>query len=83
MIGTIMIVRIRLAVKTLAPVVWGAPKIGMKPSVSCSQGSKVPCTNGARIRMPQKPRMTLGMAASISTSGPITPRTPAGASRLR
>ena len=33
--------------------------------------------------MPQKPRMTLGIAASISTSGETTPRTPAGASRLR
>ena len=33
--------------------------------------------------MPQKPRMTLGIAASISTSGEITPRTPVGASRLR
>ena len=40
-------------------------------------------TKGARIRSPQKPRMTLGIAASISTSGEMIPRTPAGASRLR
>ena len=33
--------------------------------------------------MPQKPRITLGIAASISTSGPMTPRTRRGASRLR
>ena len=39
--------------------------------------------SGARIRIPQKPRITLGIAASISTSGPTMPRTPAGASRLR
>ena len=43
----------------------------------------VPLTNGARIRIPQKPRMTLGIAASISTNGPIRLRTPVGASRLR
>ena len=69
MIGMIMIVRIRLAVKTLAPVVCGGPKSGMKPSVSCSQGSMCDWTKGARTRIPQKPRMTLGIAASISTSG--------------
>ena len=33
--------------------------------------------------MPQKPRITLGTAASISTSGPTTPRTLRGASMLR
>ncbi len=83
MIGMTMIVRIRLAVKMLAPVVCGAPKIGMKPSLSCRNGSSVPWTKGARTSTPQKPRMTLGIAASISTSGATTPRTPGGASRLR
>ena len=38
---------------------------------------------GARTMMPQKPRITLGIAASISTSGPMTPRRRCGASRLR
>ena len=45
----------------------------MKPSVPCSHGSTCSCTKGARTRMPQKPRMTLGIAASISTSGEIDP----------
>ena len=40
-------------------------------------------TKGARISIPQKPRITLGIAASISTSGEITLLTPFGASRLR
>ena len=66
-----MIVRIRLAVKTLNPVVSAAPKIGMKPNVLCSKGSMCSCTKGARTSRPQKPRMTLGIAASISTSGEI------------
>ncbi len=35
------------------------------------------------MRIPQKPRMTLGMAASISTSGPMTALTRRGARRLR
>ena len=34
MIGTTMIVRTRLAVKMLRPVVCGSPKIGMKPKLS-------------------------------------------------
>ena len=83
MIGITMIVRIRLAVKTLSPVVSGAPKIGRKPSVLCRNGSTCACTKGARTSRPQKPRMTLGIAASSSTSGPTTPRTPLGASRVR
>ena len=33
--------------------------------------------------MPQSPSTTLGIAASISTSEPTTPRTPCGASSLR
>ena len=78
MIGTTMIVRIRLAVKMLAPVVCGAPKIGMKPSVSCRNGSSVPWTKGASTNTPQKPRMTLGIAASISTSGAMIPAHPRG-----
>ena len=32
--------------------------------------------NGASTMIPQKPRITLGIAASISTSGPTTARTP-------
>ena len=86
MIGITMIVRIRLAVKTLSPVVSGVPKIGRKPSVLCRNGSTWACTNGARTSRPQKPRMTLGIAASNSTSGPTTPRTPwgpAGSGRAR
>ena len=73
----------RVAVKMLAPVVWGEPKIGMKPRWSCSHGSMWPCAKGARMRIPQKPRMTLGIAASISTSGPTSKRTGPGASMLR
>ena len=33
--------------------------------------------------MPQRPSTTLGTAASISTSEPITPRTAGGASSVR
>ena len=33
--------------------------------------------------MPQKPRITLGIAASISTSGPMIARTRRGATMLR
>ena len=78
MIGTTMIVRIRLAVKMLAPVVWGGPKIGRKPRWSWSQGSRCAWTNGARMRMPQNPRITLGIAASSSTIGPRTALMPRG-----
>ena len=78
MIGITMIVRIRLAVKTLGPVVSGAPKIGMKPSVSCRNGSTWSLHERGEDEKPQKPRMTLGIAASISTSGEITPLHPGG-----
>ncbi len=60
------------AVKTPSPVVDGAPKIGIQPSTSCSAGSTVERRNGARTKIPQRPRITLGIAASSSTSGPIT-----------
>ena len=76
MIGTIMIVRIRPAVNRPVPVAVGAPKIGMKPRCSCSHGSRWCARNGPSTRMPQRPRTTLGIAASISTSEPTMPRTP-------
>ena len=66
--------------------VWGAPKSGMNPSVSCSQGSRCSWTKGASTKRPQKPRITEGIAASISTSGETMPRTPpapAGSGRGR
>ena len=83
MIGTTMIVRMRLALNSPVPVVCGAPKIGRKPSALCRNGSRFLCRNGASTTIPQNPRMTLGMAASISTSGPITPLTRPGATVLR
>jgi hypothetical protein len=83
MIGTTMIVRIRLALKRPVPVVAGAPKIGRKPSTLWRNGSRWACRKGPNTRMPQNPRITLGIAASISTSGPITLRSRRGATMLR
>ena len=83
MIGTTMIVRTTPAVKTPRPVGEAAPKIGIQPSTSCSAGSIVECMTGARIRIPQSPSTTLGIAAISSISGPITAVTRRGASRLR
>ena len=83
MIGTTITVRITPAVKTLSPVVCGAPNTPVKPRTSCSAGSMCACMKGASTMIPQKPRITLGIAASISTSGPTIVRTERGASMLR
>ena len=72
-----------LAVKMPRPVVDGAPKIGIQPSTSCRAGWIVERMNGASTMIPQRPMITLGTAASNSTSGPITALTRPGASRLR
>ena len=72
------------AVKRPRPVGDGVPKIGIQPSTSWSAGSIVVRMNGARtIRIPRGRASTLGIAASSSTSGPITAPTRRGASRLR
>ena len=83
MIGTTITLRIRPAVKRLRPVVCGAPKMPRNPNVSWRNGSMVVCTKGARKMRPKNPRITLGIAASISTSGPTTVRTERGASIAR
>jgi hypothetical protein len=83
MIGTIMIVRIRIAANTLEPTGGGGPKIGRKPSAPCSAGPSVLTMNGPRTRIPQSPRTTVGTAASSSTSGPTTERIQRGASSVR
>ena len=77
-----MIARTSPAMKM--PLDWGVPlKSGMKPSVSCSHGSRWLATNGPSTRIPQSPSTTLGIAASVSTSAPTMPPTPRGASSLR
>ena len=63
--------------------VCGLPKIGKKPNVEWSQGSMWRWTNGASTITPQNPSTTLGIAASISTSGPTIARTALGASIAR
>ena len=83
MIGTTMIVRINPAVKRPVPACDGAPNSGMNPRLRCSQGSTCIPRNGPSTKMPQRPRTTLGIAASISTSVAMIPRTPFGASSLR
>ena len=65
MIGSTMIARTTPAGKTPRPVGDGVPKIGMKPSTLWSAGSIVERMTGARMRMPQSPRITLGTAATI------------------
>ena len=72
MIGSAMIASTIIAVNMPLPVADGVPKSGMKPSTSCSAGSIVERRKGPRTMIPQRPMMTLGTAASISTSGPIT-----------
>ena len=82
-IGTTMIVRISPAVNRPVPVASDAPKMPMNPSLRCSHGSRWFARNGPRTRIPQRPRTTLGIAASISISEPTTPLTPFGASSVR
>ena len=72
MIGSAMIARITIAVKIPDPLSDGDPNNGMKPSTLCSAGSIVERMIGARTTIPQRPMITLGTAASSSTSGPIT-----------
>ena len=82
MIGTAMIARITPATKIpLAP--GCPPNNGMKPRVLWSHGSTWSARNGPSTRMPQSPRTTVGIAASISTNEPTTSRIPLGASSLR
>ena len=81
-IGTTMIASTSPAMKM--PLDCGVPlKSGMKPSVSCSHGSRWFAANGPSTRIPQSPSTTLGTAASVSTSAPTMPPTPRGASSLR
>ena len=82
-IGMIMIVSTSTAVNTVLPEAGSDEKNGVQPNTSFSQGPSVSWTTGPSTRMPQSPRTTLGIAASISTSEPTTPRTPRGASSLR
>ena len=77
-----MIARISPAMKTSLPV-DGSPKSGIQPNALFNQGSRWWATNGPMTRIPHRPSTTLGIAASISTSVPTTPRTPRGASSLR
>ena len=81
-IGTIMIARIRIAGSI--PACCGVPlKSGIQPNHEWSHGSRWSRTKGPSTKIPQSPRTTLGTAASISISEPITPRTAGGASSVR
>ena len=82
-IGTIMIVRIRIAANMFEPTVGFVLKIGIQPNVPWIAGPRVPVMNGPSTRIPQSPRTTLGIAASSSTSGATAWRIQAGASSLR
>ena len=65
-IGMIMIVSTSAAGSM--PACDGSPeKIGRKPSVLSSHGSRCSATQGPKTRMPQRPSTTLGIAASSST----------------
>ena len=83
MIGSTISVSPSPAVKVLRPVVCGGPNSGMKPSTLCRNGSRCFRANGPSTTTPQSPTITLGIAASISTSGPTTARTGGGAIMLR
>ncbi len=83
MIGRAMIARMIIAVKIPAPLSEGAPKSGMKPRTLWSAGSIVDRITGSRTTIPQSPMITLGTAASSSTSGPMTPAMRLEVSRLR
>ena len=76
-IGTIMIASTRTAVNIVLPEIGLVAKNGVQPRMSFSHGPNWSCTTGPRMMMPQRPSTTLGIAASISTSEPTTPRTPA------
>ena len=82
-IGTIMIVRIRIAANMFEPTVGFVLKIGIQPAVPWIAGPSVPVMKGPSTRIPQSPRTTLGMAASSSMSGATTWRIHRGASSLR
>ena len=82
MIGTAMIVRMIAAGRI--PFWSGLPlKSGSQPRNDWSHGSRWFSMKGPRIRIPHNPRITLGIAASISTRAPITSRTARGASSVR
>jgi len=85
MIGTAMIVSTTEAVRIPFPAYeLGSPlKIGSHPRNDFRNGSRWCCMKGPRTRIPQRPRMTLGIAASISTSAPIVSRRTLGASSVR
>src|SRR2546427_11961609 len=82
-IGTIMIVSTSTAVNIVLPEIGRLAKKGVQPNAEFNQGPNWSWTTGPSTRMPQSPGTTLGIAASISTSEPTTPRTPRGASSLR
>ena len=83
-IGTTMIVSTTAAVSNPVPADGMSPlKNGVQPSALFSTGSRCCARNGPSTRIPHKPTTTLGIAASSSTSAPITSRMPRGASSLR
>ena len=55
----------------------------MKPRWAIIHGSTCSLRNGPRMRIPQRPSTTLGMAASSSTIVPTGVRSTRGASSLR
>ena len=58
-------------------------KIGVQPRNDCRNGSRWFSMKGLSTMIPQRPRITLGIAASISTSAPIESRSTRGASSVR
>src|SRR4051794_41973826 len=81
-IGTIMIVRIRIAGSR--PTSDGAPwKNGRKTSTSFNHGSTWSFTTGPRTRIPHRPSTTLGTGADISTRAANGPHRHRGAGSVR
>ena len=81
-IGTSMIARIMPPASS--PIPYGGPlNSGSQPSVLPSAGSTALRSHGAITKMPQRPRITLGMEASSSTTKDRTVETPAGAISAR
>ena len=79
-IGMTMIVRIRIAANMLEPTRRLAEdrEQAERPWIA---GSRVPVMNGPSTRIPHRPRTTLGIAASSSTSGATTWRSHAARAR--
>ena len=83
LIGITMIARTSAAGSRPVSVLASPRKNGVHPSARCRNGFRWFSRKGPSTKIPHRPISTLGIAASISTSPPMMPRTPRGASSER